>query len=368
MKNKQYLHSAIAFVCVVAASALLLWGMDAVRENKLSGAADALLKEEFKTVTDADSFEAVDISERGDVYKSITAAYKAKKGKEDDGFVLKLSVKGYNESEPIDIVAAVSSDGKLLRAIDVTAQNETENLGSQIQSKEFLNQFKNGTAPFTFAANYKGLKNGNYHAEDKDFDENGYKEFVDMKVSAGKITEVKWDAYSKDGKQTKREKSEAGTYVMTDTGLFWHEQAEKLEKQMVENQAPLYIETNGEGKTDAVTGVSISITPFLRLSTECWKKAGGEQSGTSVDSLTGATVSSKAVLSAADISLKFTQEFLLEQFRNLTNTDTQSASDKKQAGNASSEGETSSEGKTGSENSDDDNDDDNSDNGVKKTA
>ena len=58
---------------------------------------------------------------------------------------------------------------------------------------------------------------------------NGYRHFVEITVAGGKITAVNWDAYKEDSKLTKKQESKNGTYVMTETGKKWHEQAEILE-------------------------------------------------------------------------------------------------------------------------------------------
>ena len=75
------------------------------------------------------------------------------------------------------------------------------------------------------------------------------------------------------------------------------------------------------GKTDAVSGVSISIAGFVNLAEQCMKEAGGEevsepevsepeepaapQEGTQVDAVSGATYSSTAVVKSVNLAYDF---------------------------------------------------------------
>ena len=47
--------------------------------------------------------------------------------------------------------------------------------------------------------------------------------------------------------------------------LKWHEQIEKLESYIINNQDTSAIQTTEDGKTDTISGVTISVTPFLQL-------------------------------------------------------------------------------------------------------
>ena len=60
--------------------------------------------------------------------------------------------------------------------------------------------------------------------------------------------------------------SENGEYTMTEDGLTWKEQAEKLASALIENQSLSFLNTDAEGKTDAVSGVSISVNGFIAVS------------------------------------------------------------------------------------------------------
>ena len=69
--------------------------------------------------------------------------------------------------------------------------------------------------------------------------------------------------------------SENGEYTMTEDGPTWKAQAEALAKALIENQSLSFLTTDAEGKTDAVTGVSISVNGFIDLATQCLEQASG---------------------------------------------------------------------------------------------
>lgn len=112
---------------------------------------------------------------------------------------------------------------------------------------------------------------GVYYAEAPEFDaHSGWKDIVGLKIEGGNITEVQWNALYKDGGIDKKRSSEMGKYGMAAGGAQaeWHEQAAKAEQYLIETQDPTAIVLNDEGKTDAVSGVSISVDGFVALVNE----------------------------------------------------------------------------------------------------
>ena len=61
---------------------------------------------------------------------------------------------------------------------------------------------------------------------------------------------------------------------MSQTGLPWHEQAEIMEQVLLEKQDPAAIAYQaGSGKTDAYSGATISVEPFVRLAASALAQA-----------------------------------------------------------------------------------------------
>lgn len=155
------------------------------------------------------------------------------------------------------------------------------------------------------------LKDGSYRAEEETYD-NGYRYFVELTVAEGRISAVNWDALKEGGDLTKKQESQNGTYVMTPDGLRWHEQAAAMEEALIASQDPAKLVYDQEtGKTDAYAGVSVDVSAFVELSVSALQQAGadaGTMGGTgAVDAVSGATVSSKAVVKAANEAYRFVQ-------------------------------------------------------------
>ena len=116
------------------------------------------------------------------------------------------------------------------------------------------------------------LKDGSYKAEATEFDESGYKGMVSMEVAGGAITAVTWDLVNEAG-EYKSQLSMDGKYVMTESNPKWHEQAEMLSAYVIENQSVDGLKLDADGKTDAIASVSIDISGFIDLLSDCLAEA-----------------------------------------------------------------------------------------------
>ena len=228
---------------------------------------------------------------------------------EDGAYAVTVRTAGYAG----DIVMRVTfeDDAETIRQVEVLEQNETETLGSRITEPEFLDQFAGAKAPVYLpgmtveAADASGesgalgaeaeesaaaeaggaaaellsdlegavLADGTYEAKAAEAS-NGYTDQVTITVADGKITEVNWEAVAEDG-SLKSVLSENGEYVMTEDGPTWAEQSKALADALIENQSLSFLNPNAEGKTDAVSGVSISVNGFIELAAQCMMQAAG---------------------------------------------------------------------------------------------
>ncbi|HSN65975.1 MAG TPA: hypothetical protein VLS94_05015 [Fusibacter sp.] len=113
------------------------------------------------------------------------------------------------------------------------------------------------------------LADGIYFASDDAFDaESGWKSVVTIEVAGGKITTVDWNGANIAAGKDKKTTSADGEYGMVEFGKAsseWHEQAALAEAYLVENQSLANLTTDAEGKTDAVAGVTISVSDFTAL-------------------------------------------------------------------------------------------------------
>lgn len=121
-------------------------------------------------------------------------------------------------------------------------------------------------------------KDGAYHAEEKAFSEkSGFKYTVDMTVVNGNIIVANWTAVHKDGGDDKKTRSINGAYPMVENGgakTPWHEQAAAVEAHLIASQDPTAIQYKDDGAhTDAISGVSITVSPLFKLAEEALANA-----------------------------------------------------------------------------------------------
>ena len=266
MKNKN-VRGIIALAVVTALSFGVIIGSNALAKDMGTGASNTV-EEQVKEEIDTKGAEGIE-----------------KAVKTENGYMVTAKVKGYGG----DIVMNVSFDAekKKVTKVEVTEQKETEGLGAKVADAEFLSQFEGAEAPVLLPGMslekeekvsdeelVKELKDGTYEAKAEAADNNGFTDVVTVTVKDGKIAEVNWEAVGADG-STKSVLSENGEYVMTEDGLTWKEQAEALAKAVVENQSLSFLNLDEQGKTDAVSGVSISIGGFTAIAEKCLKEAAG---------------------------------------------------------------------------------------------
>ncbi len=119
---------------------------------------------------------------------------------------------------------------------------------------------------------------GAYQAEEADFSEkSGWKGTVDITVVFGNIESVNWSGVHKDGGDDKKTVSMNGEYKMVENGgaqAPWHEQAAKAEAHLLATQDPTDIQYADDNyHTDAISGVSIGVSPMFKLAEEALSSA-----------------------------------------------------------------------------------------------
>jgi len=128
--------------------------------------------------------------------------------------------------------------------------------------------------------NAEGYADGSYYAEATPSEDSDWQEVIALQVEGGKIVAVNWNAINKSGGLDKKALSQSGGYGMKEKGnaaAEWHEQAEQLEKFLIEKQDPAAVVVNDAGKTDAVSGVSITASGFAQLADAALKAGPAER-------------------------------------------------------------------------------------------
>lgn len=264
--------------------------------------------------------EEMDVSRYAD--RGITKAYMIPDDNgELEAYDVYVTVPGYKSD--IETKVRIEKDGDELLDLQILSQDETPELGGKIMEGSFLNQFKGKALPITLSgqtvgngagrsadADNTGETNrtnsegslalsgtgnaetqqpgqeentanselggavqrvdGVYRAEGEEF--GGNRSQVTMVIENGEITELHWDSFDAEG-NGKRALSLQGKYTMTEDGLLWADQADAVQKYVIEHQGLNGLTTNEEGKTDVVSGVSISIASFKELVKDCLAQA-----------------------------------------------------------------------------------------------
>lgn len=241
--------------------------------------------------------------------------------------------------KPVNWEIVFESDAKTISEVKVVSHSETPGYGAQMEESSFLDQFKGiatpiyltGKAPVSDAGDNAqadtpdvtaGLQDGIYRVEADEVDSSGFLYILTVKVEDGNITSLVFDAMSREG-EYKSYLSTVGEYTMTDDGPTWKEQADALANYVLENQSVEGITVDDNGKTDVVSGVSISINDFLELTERALVKAatgeGAETSGEGeavdyatnggevgeIDGISGATVTTDAILKLVNNAYEF---------------------------------------------------------------
>lgn len=118
------------------------------------------------------------------------------------------------------------------------------------------------------------FEDGVYFANQQEFSKTGWKYHVIITVEDGKIVDTVWNATNRVPGLDKFTLSEEGNYGMVAFGKAqaeWHEQAQAtidyfLETQSYEVGEDFY--PAGDGKTDTIAGVTITVSDFYELAKE----------------------------------------------------------------------------------------------------
>ncbi|WMJ85696.1 FMN-binding protein [Anaerocolumna sp. MB42-C2] len=172
------------------------------------------------------------------------------------GITAPISLKGQTAADPSTVDSEDAQTTETGNDTKDTAETETTDASTSDNTTEKGNVWADGT----------------YEAEEAEFDDQGYKDKVTLTIQNNKITEVTWDAYNDKG-ELKSVLSADGAYEMTEHGPTWQEQSIAIANFLIENQSVDAFSVNKDGITDSVSGASISINDFISLVKECLTKA-----------------------------------------------------------------------------------------------
>jgi major membrane immunogen (membrane-anchored lipoprotein) len=144
--------------------------------------------------------------------------------------------------------------------------------GASMHVKGFFDLVKAALAAGPVAkGTYK--KDGWFYYKAPAFDKSGYATTALLAVANGRIVSVHLNGIHKDGGDSKYARVVKGTYKMGGKQGEWIGQASRVEAAIIKGQDPAKIAVKTDGKTDAVSGVSIAIADFISISVEALKPA-----------------------------------------------------------------------------------------------
>ncbi len=126
------------------------------------------------------------------------------------------------------------------------------------------------SAGFAFAqVDLSKVKDGVYFASESGFSKSGWKDQVTLTVAGGKITAVSWNGLGNlPGVTDKKSWAAAGKYGMkkaSKLGTEWDQQAAAAESWLVKSQDLSLAKFDKDGKTDAISGASMTTKGFIEL-------------------------------------------------------------------------------------------------------
>lgn len=288
-KQKKWAGWLIAAVIViVAAVALALGNNEPSGENGGALQSEAELRELFPEAdAGAAGFESLDNAQ-----DSLTFTYAAKKDGQVIGHALKQTVQGY--AGPIEVITGLASDGTV-RGVRVGGPefNETENLGAKARDASFTDQFQGKTPPLALGEEIDAISGATVTSRAVTDGVNNAAERLNTLMGTGApITSSAPDTTAQ-GRTANASAIGYGGPVLVRLTLDDAGAITALDVGGVR-----FEETEGVGsrvREPAFTQSFIGKTPPLELNTD-------------IDAISGATVSSQAVVDAVNEAAEFLKQ------------------------------------------------------------
>lgn len=135
MKKNTSIKSIVVIVCICLVIAVAMAAINLVTAPKIEEANQKAEKEALRIVlSDAIDFEKVE----GEYAETVTAVYR---DTGNLGYVVMLSTKGYDSSNPMKIAVGFDSNGTILKCHVVSCNGETSGIGTKVANEDFLNTF-----------------------------------------------------------------------------------------------------------------------------------------------------------------------------------------------------------------------------------
>ncbi len=255
--------------------------MNVVTNQKIENSRQDGLRLTLGTVLPAERYSQISLTPYIERHPNIQSAYKAY---DAQGTLLGFVIDVKDDTETGDIMTRMSfsSDGLTLNTLCVMDGYEVGSDKGEVNTLDFFTQFQNVRVPVALLSDLpekdissnsyppiSGLTDGTFREQQAKEDDAGYKDFVEIVVSAGRITQVTWDAIQTDGGNNRAKASVDGEYVLPDNKVIWAAQAYAMQNKLIEVQDPAKIAIKSDGTTEIVPDVTIKVNAFVSLANKC---------------------------------------------------------------------------------------------------
>lgn len=151
--------------------------------------------------------------------------------------------------------------------IEVDEEGKSDAIaGATVSVDSFVNLAEKALAAGPVEAG--SYEDGFYYAEVEPKDDSEWQYFASVIVRNGNIVDAVFNAHNTEGGDHKIAYAASGEYGMvkaSEIGKEWHEQAAATVDYLIEIQDPAAAELDDEGKSDAISGATISVGVFFEL-------------------------------------------------------------------------------------------------------
>jgi major membrane immunogen (membrane-anchored lipoprotein) len=242
-------------------------------------AEQSSLSEKLSFFLPADRYEEIK-SDANVIHPSVQAFYLARDtaGKVL-GFIIDVMVE--DEDGRINSRMSITPDGEKIILLRIL--NEDGDISNDPAALELCEQLEGARIPVALSSQMSvevltqndyppvpGLHDGTFYAEAEDYDADSYLDFVEIKVTAGRIVSVLWDARHEDEAEPNRVKaSVSGAFSLGENQPMWAQQAYDIQNKFLEVQDPEKLAIKSDGTTEIVEGVRMDVHAFYELVVRC---------------------------------------------------------------------------------------------------
>lgn len=280
MTRKVIRHLAISAGILLVSSLVILLIFNFFIRSANEERDQASLYDQLGSYIQADRYELLE-SEILTKHPAVKSVYLAKDGEGTLlGYIVDVEIS--DSTGLLNTRMSVSADGERILKLRIISQNGVQTDMKDPIANDLCAQFSEIRIPVALFSQLStdimaqneypalsGLHDGTFFAGLDDFDKRGYKDFVEMTVSAGRITSIVWDAVEKDGGKNRAEASVDGAYEMSSGQPIWAAQAFAIQNKLVEVQDPAKLAIKSDGITEIVEGVEMDVRVFYMLTTMC---------------------------------------------------------------------------------------------------